>query len=239
MDHSLDKWETDFAVVELLDSVATALAGGDCLDLDDLDEWEKKEFPLIRSDGQHMREGDFHLDSMGTGTMASSHIPIALGDCVSDGQITVLSVHVVGSRTGIVTQPDAEVLDPDGSALVDLLDRHDLTGGLLELLQLTQEIPETGLGDDVVGSEDSHLVERSGRLLLGGQLAPDDFIFLQLKRESKETIVVVSQRLRGFKMLRLCTNVYQDNFSIKNIGFQALPFKIQAEGATLFYSYLH
>lgn len=124
--------------------------------------------------------------------MAGSHVTVALGDCVADGQITVLAVHVVGARTRIVTQPDAEVLDADGSALVDLLDRDDLTGGLLELLQLAQEIPETRLRDNVVRSEDSHLVEGSGGLLLSGQLAPDDFIFLQLLGASKEDIVVVS-----------------------------------------------
>lgn len=38
MAHSLDEREADFAVVELLDTVATALAGCDSLDLDDLNE---------------------------------------------------------------------------------------------------------------------------------------------------------------------------------------------------------
>lgn len=124
----------------------------------------------------------------------------------------------MGSRTGIVTQPDAEVLDPDGSALVDLLDRYDLTGGLLELLQLTEEIPETGLGDDVVRSEDSHLVEGSGWLLLGGQLAPDDFIFLQLEPEREKTDALLWLVL-AIQILRLCTNVYLHNVPINKAGF--------------------
>lgn len=37
-------------------------------------------------------------------------------------------------------------------------DRDNLSGGLLELLQLSQEVPETGLGDDGVRREDPHLV---------------------------------------------------------------------------------
>lgn len=61
---------------------------------------------------------------------------------------------------------------------------NDFSGGLLELLQLTKEIPETGLGDDSVGGEDPHFVERSLWLLLCGQFAPDDFVFFQLKANS-------------------------------------------------------
>ena len=54
----------------------------------------------------------------------------------------VLPVHVVGSRSGVVSQPDPEVLDLEGVLLLDLLDGDDLSGGLLELTQLTQEVPE-------------------------------------------------------------------------------------------------
>ena len=38
-----------------------------------------------------------YLNRVGPGTMASSHIAVALGDCGADGQVTVLAVHVVGS----------------------------------------------------------------------------------------------------------------------------------------------
>lgn len=121
-----------------------------------------------------------YLDGVGASTMTGSHVAVALRHRIADGQVAVLAVHVVRARTRIVTQPNAEVLDLDRGALVHLLDVHDLTGGLLELLQLAQEIPEAGLGDDAVRSEDSHLVERSGRLLLRRQLAADDLVFLQL-----------------------------------------------------------
>ena len=48
----------------------------------------------------------------------------------------------MGSRSGVVSQPDPEVLDLEGVLLLDLLDGDDLSGGLLELTQLTQEVPE-------------------------------------------------------------------------------------------------
>ena len=49
----------------------------------------------------------------------------------------------MGSRSGIVSEPDAEVLDLERVLLLDLLHRHDLAGSLLELTQLTQEVPES------------------------------------------------------------------------------------------------
>lgn len=129
--------------------------------------------------GQYYQKAT-HLNGVGTGTMARSHIAIALRDSTADGQITVLAVHVVGTGTGIVAQPDAEVLHAQRSLLQDTLDRDDLTGGLLELTQLPQEVPETGLGHDMVRCEDVHLEQRRIRILLRGQLTPDDLVFLQL-----------------------------------------------------------
>ena len=55
----------------------------------------------------------------------------------------------------------------------------DLTVGLLDLLQLGEEVPETGLGDDLVGSENSHAVELGGGVGLGRQMAANDLVFLK------------------------------------------------------------
>lgn len=79
---------------------------------------------------------------MGTSAMAGSHVAVALGDGTADGQVAVLTVHVVSSRTRVITQPDAEVLDLQWSLLILALDGDNLTGGLLEFAQLAQEIPE-------------------------------------------------------------------------------------------------
>ena len=59
------------------------------------------------------------------------------------------------------------------------LDADDLTGGLLDLLETTQEVPVTGLGDSLVRGEDGHPVHGRGRVGLGGQVAPDDLVLLK------------------------------------------------------------
>jgi hypothetical protein len=59
------------------------------------------------------------------------------------------------------------------------LDADDLTGGLLDLLETAQEVPETGLGDRLVGSEDGHAVQRGRGVSLCGQMAPNDLEFLE------------------------------------------------------------
>lgn len=55
----------------------------------------------------------------------------------------------------------------------------DLAVGLLDLLELGQEVPETGLGDNLIGSEDAHAVELGGRVGLGRQMAANDLVFLK------------------------------------------------------------
>ena len=42
---------------------------------------------------------------------------------------------------GVITKPDTEVLDLKRLLLTDLLNRDDLTSGLLELPQLPKEVP--------------------------------------------------------------------------------------------------
>lgn len=59
------------------------------------------------------------------------------------------------------------------------VDGHDLTSGLLDLLQTPHEVPVTGLGDDWVGCEDSHAVQGWGGIALGGQVAADDLVLLK------------------------------------------------------------
>lgn len=150
---TLHQWELDLGIVELLDVHTTGLGGSDGLHLDD-------------------------LNGVGTGTMTSTHVTVALCNGTTDRQVTVFAVHVVCARTGVVTQPDAKVLDLNWRCLVHLLQGHNFAGGLLELLQLTQKVPETGFGDNVVGSEDAHLVQRRLWLLLAWQLAANDLVLL-------------------------------------------------------------
>lgn len=58
-----------------------------------------------------------------------------------------------------------------------LVQADNLTVGLLDLLQLHQEVPEAGLGDNLIGGEDAHAVQLRGGVSLGGQVAPDDLVF--------------------------------------------------------------
>jgi len=146
--------ELDLGVVHLCHEWAAALAGLNNLTPDD-------------------------LDSVSPGSVPGSHVPVALGDSGRDGQVPVLTVHVVGAGPGVVSQPDTEVLDLKWLPLPDLLDRHDLSSSLLELPELPQEIPETRLGNDLVGGENSHPVERSDWLTLSGELASDDTVFFK------------------------------------------------------------
>jgi hypothetical protein len=55
-----------------------------------------------------------------TGTMTSSHVLIEGFNGVGSGQLSELLIHVVGSRTRVVTEPDAEVLDFQWALLMDL-----------------------------------------------------------------------------------------------------------------------
>lgn len=179
---SLHQWELDRRIVELFDVVTTSLGGDDLFNLDDLK--PRNENKSI-TEVQKQWAGDRYLNWMSTSAMAGSHVRVALCDCTSDGQVAVLTVHVVCTWTGIVSKPDSEVLDLQWSLLVLALHWDDLTSSLLELTQLTQEVPEAGLGYDVIRGEDDHLEQWWIWILFGRQFASDDLILLQLKYKNK------------------------------------------------------
>lgn len=66
----------------------------------------------------------------------------------------------------------------------------DLTSSLLDLAKLLQVVPEAGLGDHDVGSEDAHAVKLGRRVLLGRKLAANHLIFVELlQRQNLVSIV--------------------------------------------------
>lgn len=89
------KWEFEVLVVELRNVGTTALR--------------------IRN--------DLNLDNLyggSTSTMAGSHFTVELGHSTFLGKVTVLLVHVMSSRSGIVTDPDAIVSDNERLLWVNL-----------------------------------------------------------------------------------------------------------------------
>ena len=61
-----------------------------------------------------------------------------------------------------------------GSALEDFVDREDLSLGALGLELPAEVVPELGLGDDIVASEESDSVDFGAGVSLGGELASHD-----------------------------------------------------------------
>jgi hypothetical protein len=55
-----------------------------------------------------------------TSAVTSSHILVQRLNSVGSCHLSVLLVHVVGARAGVVADPDTEVLDLLGALLVDL-----------------------------------------------------------------------------------------------------------------------
>lgn len=83
---SFGQRESDLGVVELFDLGPATVASLDDLHFDD-------------------------LDRVGAGAMASSHVAVAQRYRTAHGEITVFSVHVVSTRSRVVSQPDTKVLD--------------------------------------------------------------------------------------------------------------------------------
>lgn len=52
--------------------------------------------------------------------MTGSHVGVEGLDGIRPAELTVLPVHVVGTGTRVVSDPDTEVLDLGGALLVDL-----------------------------------------------------------------------------------------------------------------------
>jgi hypothetical protein len=61
-----------------------------------------------------------------------------------------------------------------------LVDANDLTVNLLDLLQLAHEVPEAGLGNDLVGGKEAHAEKLGGSILLGGEMATDQLVLVKL-----------------------------------------------------------
>ena len=120
-----------------------------------------------------------YLDRPEAGTVAGSHVLVEGLDGGSTRELTELLVHVVGTATRVITDPNTEVLDLQRALLVDDVKADDLAVGLLDFLELRKEVPEARLGDDLVRRKDAHAVDLGGGLMLRGQVTANDLVFVE------------------------------------------------------------
>jgi len=164
----VDEREAETGVEEVLSVLATDVLASDRLDADDVD------------------------GSVGS-TVVRGHVVVELLDSTAAGGVTELLVEVVSGVGRVVAEGDAKVLDGLGVGLDDLVAGKDLTGHALDPAELAEEVPETGLGNDLVGSEDAHAVDLLVLLSDGVALAANDLVFthfvLTLKNEKKSHVL--------------------------------------------------
>jgi len=129
--------------------------------------------------------GADNLDRAKASTMATRHLGVELVHGAREGQVTVLAVHIMRAGAGVVLDPDGVVLDDAGVAFHQLVNVQNLARGLLHLVHLVQEVPETGLGHHLVGREDLHPEHRGGGVRLGGHV-PSHHLVLTEPRLLKE-----------------------------------------------------
>ena len=143
--------ELDARVKELLDVLTANLGGGD------------------RS---NINNPDGGLAS----AVAGSKLSVHLVDGTVDSEVTVLLVHVVGTRTGVVADLNSEVLDVVSVLLEELVNLKDLTGGSLGLVKHGKEVPEAGLSNLLVGSKELHAEDLGLGVLGSGLVTADNLI---------------------------------------------------------------
>lgn len=113
-------------------------------------------------------------------SVSGSHVLVEGLDSTSSSNVSELLVHVVGTRSRVVSDPDTEVLNLGRSLFVDLANGNNLTSSLLNSSELGQKVPESRLGNNSVRGKDSHSVELGLRIDLARELSSDDLIFLQV-----------------------------------------------------------
>ena len=122
------------------------------------------------------------LDVAGHSSVSTSHIVVHLTDSTGEGEVSVLLVHIVSTASASVAQPDGEVLHLGGALLEDLSDIKDLTTGSLGLSQRLHVVPELGLSNNLIASEDLHSEDLGARILGGGSSTTNQLVEVHLRR---------------------------------------------------------
>mmetsp|Transcript_1253 Transcript_1253/g.1832 ORF Transcript_1253/g.1832 Transcript_1253/m.1832 type:complete len:202 (-) Transcript_1253:176-781(-) len=111
------------------------------------------------------------LDGTWSSAVSTSHLVIQLRDRSSQGQITILTVHIVGTATRIISDPNTVVLYNPRILFHQLNTIQNLTGCFLHLAELVQVVPELGLCNNWVWSEDDHPVGFRIWVVFSGSMA--------------------------------------------------------------------
>lgn len=67
------------------------------------------------------------LDGVSAGPVTCTHVPVALSNCPRHCEVTVLTVHIVGTRAGVITQPNADVFHNARLTFHDLPSGHAMS----------------------------------------------------------------------------------------------------------------
>lgn len=140
------------------------------------------------------------LNAMSSGTMTSGHVSIALRYGSTHSDVSIFTIHIVGSTTRVVTQPDCDVLDLRRPAFEDLFTAYDFSSCLFDLLEFSYEKPKPALGYYIVRCEYPHLHQWRGLDFLCWPSATDNLELLQLA-ECSHIHVVLSAL--AYSVLRL------------------------------------
>jgi hypothetical protein len=115
------KWELEVLGEELLDVWALDVLG--LLELNNLEDLQN----VLGSNRFGSTWRGTNVDGTEARSVSGSHILVQGLNGIGPGHLPVLLVHVVGAGAGIVTDPDAEVLDLERALLVDLIFISDMS----------------------------------------------------------------------------------------------------------------
>lgn len=153
------------------------------------------------------------VDVSKSGSVSGGQVLVHGLNSTNSGDVSVLLVHVVDTGSGLVSDPDTEGLHLGWGGLRDDVDGDDLTGSLLRLVQLLQEVPVTRLGNNGVRSENSHSEQLWLWNSLGWETTANNLILVQ----SRHLYWLVSQA--GIKPLG-ATIIYVSYQSFHSFFFQ-------------------
>jgi hypothetical protein len=115
---------------------------------------------VVTSEGSNGNDaGTDDLDSLSTGGMAAGHFGVHLGHSATEGDITVLFVHVDSKSTGQVAKDNTVVLDAVSVLFVDFGSRNDFTLDLADLVLALHVVPKLGTSKNGITSKDADSVK--------------------------------------------------------------------------------